>query len=103
MAEANARFAPLTASDLDDPVDGTPVLCEVTVTGIEPREATGGLVWAVLDTLWAGRPLRLVVFPTQWRFAPPLSPGDRCVVTGAISSRSGEAAVVRVLSLALNG
>ena len=71
------------------------------LVSVDLRHTQNGQSWATLDLSWRGRPIRAVVFPSQWRVlrvVPDLEVGQPYVVIGSVAFREGDP-VLKVLEL----
>jgi deoxyinosine 3'endonuclease (endonuclease V) len=83
------------------PGEGPPRRLRCRLVTVDVRNTQHGQSWATLDLSWRGRPLRAVVFPSQWRAlraVRDVEVGHDYVVIGCIAFREGEP-VLKVLEL----
>ena len=105
MAEpsvSTGAVAPLCPDDLKFAPGERPARrLRCRLVAVDVRHTQHGQSWATLDLSWRGRPLRGVVFPSQWRAVrnvPDLEVGRHYVVIGSITFREGDP-VLKVIEL----
>jgi hypothetical protein len=105
MAEPSMSTGSVALLSPDDlkfaPGERPPRRLRCRLLAVDVRHTQHGQSWATLDLSWRGRPLRAVVFPSQWqalRAVRDVEVGHDYVLVGSIAFREGDP-VLKVLEL----